>query len=159
MGGCHPKIPHLGIPLLLRCLLMVCLTLVTPFQPIPLLPALPALFPAHEEAHWRCPQSLYVYWAGPPGQGASPHALCSGRGGCCLEAGLKKPSVFFLRVACLLGCPQDCLFLGNLDAKRDWGHARDYVECMWLMLQQEEADDFVIATGETTTVRCCIKTS
>jgi len=45
------------------------------------------------------------------------------------------------------------LFLGNLDAKRDWGHAKDYVEAMWLMMQQSEADDFVIATGTTTTVR------
>lgn len=45
------------------------------------------------------------------------------------------------------------LRLGNIDAKRDWGHARDYVEAMWLMLQQETADDFVIATGRTTTVR------
>ena len=43
---------------------------------------------------------------------------------------------------------QDCLYLGNLDALRDWGHARDYVEMQWLMLQQQEADDFVIATGE-----------
>ena len=42
---------------------------------------------------------------------------------------------------------QDCLYLGNLDAKRDWGHARDYVEMQWLMLQQEQPDDFVIATG------------
>jgi GDPmannose 4,6-dehydratase len=42
---------------------------------------------------------------------------------------------------------QDCLFLGNLDSKRDWGHARDYVEMQWLMLQQEKAQDFVIATG------------
>jgi GDPmannose 4,6-dehydratase len=48
---------------------------------------------------------------------------------------------------------QKCLFLGNLDSKRDWGHARDYVECMWMMLQQEEAQDFVIATGECHTVR------
>ena len=48
---------------------------------------------------------------------------------------------------------QPKLFLGNLDAKRDWGHARDYVECMWRMLQQDKADDFVVATGETTTVR------
>jgi len=48
---------------------------------------------------------------------------------------------------------QDVLYLGNLDAKRDWGHARDYVEAMWLMLQQQEPDDFVIATGETHTVR------
>ena len=48
---------------------------------------------------------------------------------------------------------QDKLYLGNLDAKRDWGHAKDYVEAMWLMLQQEKAEDFVIATGVTTTVR------
>ncbi len=45
------------------------------------------------------------------------------------------------------------LFLGNLDAKRDWGHAADYVEAMWLMLQQDEPDDFVIGTGETHSVR------
>ena len=45
------------------------------------------------------------------------------------------------------------LFLGNLDAKRDWGYAKDYVEAMWLMLQQKEADDYVIATGETHSVR------
>jgi len=48
---------------------------------------------------------------------------------------------------------QKCLFLGNLDAKRDWGHARDYVELMWMMLQQDEPDDYVVATGETHTVR------
>ena len=48
---------------------------------------------------------------------------------------------------------QNCLYLGNLDAKRDWGFAGDYVEAMWLMLQQEEADDFVVATGETHSVR------
>ncbi|MCB0543664.1 MAG: GDP-mannose 4,6-dehydratase, partial [Saprospiraceae bacterium] len=48
---------------------------------------------------------------------------------------------------------QDKLWLGNLDAKRDWGHARDYVEAMWRMLQQPEPDDFVIATGITTPVR------
>ena len=48
---------------------------------------------------------------------------------------------------------QDCLFLGNMDAKRDWGHAKDYVRIQWLMLQQEEADDFVIATGEQHSVR------
>ena len=45
------------------------------------------------------------------------------------------------------------LYLGNIDAKRDWGHARDYVEGMWMMLQQEESDDYVLATGETHTVR------
>jgi len=48
---------------------------------------------------------------------------------------------------------QDCLYLGNLDARRDWGHARDYVEAMWLMLQQDVAEDFVIATGEQYSVR------
>jgi GDPmannose 4,6-dehydratase len=48
---------------------------------------------------------------------------------------------------------QDCLYLGNLDAKRDWGHARDYVQVMWLMLQQDEPDDYVIATGEQRSVR------
>ncbi|GAX11011.1 GDPmannose 4,6-dehydratase [Fistulifera solaris] len=48
---------------------------------------------------------------------------------------------------------QKTLFLGNLDAKRDWGHARDYVEGMWRMLQQETSDDYVLATGETHTVR------
>lgn len=48
---------------------------------------------------------------------------------------------------------EDKLYLGNLDAKRDWGHAQDYVEAMWLMLQQDHPEDFVIATGITTTVR------
>src|SRR3954449_4786733 len=48
---------------------------------------------------------------------------------------------------------QDKLFLGNLDAKRDWGHARDYVEGMWCILQQETPDDYVLATGESHTVR------
>ena len=48
---------------------------------------------------------------------------------------------------------QDKIFLGNLDAKRDWGHAKDYVEAMWLILQQDTAEDYVIATGVTTSVR------
>jgi GDPmannose 4,6-dehydratase len=48
---------------------------------------------------------------------------------------------------------QDCLYVGNLDAKRDWGHARDYVEMMWKMLQQESPEDFVIATGQQYDVR------
>ncbi len=52
---------------------------------------------------------------------------------------------------------QDKIYLGNLSAQRDWGHAKDYVEAMWLMLQQEEPEDFVIATGKTTTVRDFIK--
>ena len=48
---------------------------------------------------------------------------------------------------------QDCLYLGNLDSLRDWGYAKDYVECMWLILQQDEPDDYVIATGVQHTVR------
>lgn len=47
----------------------------------------------------------------------------------------------------------DCIYLGNLDAKRDWGHAKDYIEGMWLMLQQDEPEDFVLASGETHPVR------
>jgi GDPmannose 4,6-dehydratase len=54
---------------------------------------------------------------------------------------------------------QDCLYLGNMDAKRDWGHARDYVEVQWLMLQQEEPDDFVIATGKQYSVREFVDTA
>jgi GDPmannose 4,6-dehydratase len=54
---------------------------------------------------------------------------------------------------------QDCLFLGNLDAKRDWGHAKDYVEMQWLMLQQEQPDDFVIATGVQYSVREFVDTA
>jgi GDPmannose 4,6-dehydratase len=49
------------------------------------------------------------------------------------------------------------LRLGNLDAKRDWGYAKDYVEAMWLMLQQDEPDDYVIAMGATHTVRDCVE--
>ncbi len=54
---------------------------------------------------------------------------------------------------------QDVLFLGNLDSKRDWGHAKDYVEGMYLMLQQEKPEDFVLATGVTTTIREFVKLS
>ena len=54
------------------------------------------------------------------------------------------------RIACGL---QDKLYLGNLDSKRDWGYAKDYVECMWLMLQHDIPEDFVIATGVQHTVR------
>uniref|UniRef100_UPI003F4E11AD GDP-mannose 4,6-dehydratase n=1 Tax=Azospirillum formosense TaxID=861533 RepID=UPI003F4E11AD len=56
-------------------------------------------------------------------------------------------------VAAIRTGQQDKLYLGNLDAKRDWGHARDYVEGMWRILQQEQADDYVLATGETHSVR------
>ncbi len=54
---------------------------------------------------------------------------------------------------------QDCLYLGNLSARRDWGHAKDYVEAQWLMLQQDEPEDFVIATGKQYTVRQMVETA
>ena len=56
-------------------------------------------------------------------------------------------------VAAIEAGKQECLYLGNLDAKRDWGHARDYVEGMWRIMQQDEPDDYVLATGETHSVR------
>src|SRR4249920_152946 len=60
-------------------------------------------------------------------------------------------------VAAILAGKQDCLYLGNLDSKRDWGSARDYVEGMWRILQHHEADDFVLATGETNSVRSFVE--
>ena len=54
---------------------------------------------------------------------------------------------------------QECLYLGNLEARRDWGHARDYVEMQWLMLQQEQPEDFVIATGEQHSIREFVETA
>ena len=62
----------------------------------------------------------------------------------------RKITLAAARIACGI---QDKLYLGNLDSKRDWGHARDYVECMWLMLQHDTPEDFVIATGVQHTVR------
>lgn len=53
----------------------------------------------------------------------------------------------------ILNDPNECLIMGNIDSLRDWGHALDYIEGMWLMLQQDEADDFVLATGEMHSVR------
>ena len=53
----------------------------------------------------------------------------------------------------------ECIYMGNLDAKRDWGHARDYVEMQWRMLQQETPEDFVIATGRQESVRKFIELS
>ena len=64
-----------------------------------------------------------------------------------------------MAVAAIANGLQDTLYLGNLNAQRDWGHAKDYVEAMWLMLQQDKAEDFVIATGITTTVRDFVKMS
>lgn len=64
------------------------------------------------------------------------------------------------RAACKIALGlQNCLYLGNLSAQRDWGHAKDYVEAMWLILQQEKPEDYVIATGITTTVRDFVKMS
>lgn len=60
-------------------------------------------------------------------------------------------------VAAIVKGKQDKIFMGNLDARRDWGHAKDYVEAMWRILQQDKPEDFVIATGVTTTVRDFIK--
>ncbi|HUC82114.1 MAG TPA: GDP-mannose 4,6-dehydratase, partial [Flavisolibacter sp.] len=60
-------------------------------------------------------------------------------------------------VAAIATGHQECLYMGNLDARRDWGHAKDYVEAMWRILQQPQAEDFVIATGVTTTVRDFIR--
>jgi GDPmannose 4,6-dehydratase len=69
-----------------------------------------------------------------------------------------RGEIFVTRKITLAACRyklglQDTLYLGNLDAKRDWGYAKDYVEAMWLILQQEKPDDYVIATGETHSVR------
>jgi GDPmannose 4,6-dehydratase len=54
---------------------------------------------------------------------------------------------------------EDCLYLGNLNSERDWGHAKDYIEGMWLILQQEKPEDFVLATGVTTTIREFVRMS
>ena len=62
-----------------------------------------------------------------------------------------------MAVAAIANGVQNTLYLGNLNAQRDWGHAKDYVEAMWLILQQEKPDDFVIATGITTSVRDFVK--
>ncbi len=62
-------------------------------------------------------------------------------------------------VAAIAAGDQDRLYLGNLDAKRDWGHARDYVEGMWRILQQDEPDDYVLATGRTVSVRDFVSTA
>jgi GDPmannose 4,6-dehydratase len=62
-----------------------------------------------------------------------------------------------MAVARIASGKQDCLYLGNLNALRDWGHAKDYVEAMWLMLQQQAPEDYVIATGKTTSVRDFLK--
>eukprot|EP00968_Pinguiococcus_pyrenoidosus_P003771 scaffold251_cov230-Pinguiococcus_pyrenoidosus.AAC.2 len=66
---------------------------------------------------------------------------------------LALPKQITMAVARIKKGLQKCLYLGNLNAKRDWGHARDYVKGMWMILQQDKPDDFVLATGETHSVR------
>jgi GDPmannose 4,6-dehydratase len=66
---------------------------------------------------------------------------------------MKKTALITLAAARIAQGLQDKLYLGNLDAKRDWGYAKDYVECMWLMLQHDEPEDFVIATGQMHSVK------
>ena len=66
---------------------------------------------------------------------------------------MKKTTKITLAAARIAAGEQDKLYLGNLSALRDWGYARDYVECMWLMLQHDTPEDFVIATGEQHSVR------
>lgn len=61
------------------------------------------------------------------------------------------------RMICVLQGKESCLYLGNLHARRDWGYAKEYVEAMWRMLQQDAPDDYVIATGETHSVRECVE--
>ena len=58
-----------------------------------------------------------------------------------------------MAVAAIKAGKQDCLYMGNMEAKRDWGYAKEYVEGMWMMLQADKPDDFVLATGETRSVR------
>ena len=60
-------------------------------------------------------------------------------------------------VASIIAGKQDFLELGNLDSKRDWGHAKEYVKAQWMMLQQEQPDDYVIATGKSYTIREFVK--
>ena len=99
---------------------------------------------------------LYGYWIIREYREAYGMWCCSGilfnhesprRGECFVTRKITRAAS---RIACGL---QDKLYLGNLSSKRDWGHARDYVECIWLMLQQDEPRDYVIATGEQHSVR------
>lgn len=88
--------------------------------------------------------------------------FCAGVGGLVVHNSPRRGLEFVTRkitwhAAAIRHGRRDELRLGNLDAKRDWGYAKDYVEAMWLMLQQDTADDYVIATGETHTVRDCVE--
>jgi GDPmannose 4,6-dehydratase len=99
---------------------------------------------------------LYAYWIGVNYREAYRMFVCNG-----ILFNHESPirgETFVTRkitraVAAMAAGQESSLYLGNLDAKRDWGHAKDYVEAMWLMLQQDQAEDFVVATGKTHTVR------
>jgi len=99
---------------------------------------------------------LYAYWITVNYREAYGMCACNGilinhesptRGETCVS---RKITSAASRIALK---QQDALYLGNLDAQRDWGHAEDYVEAMWLMLQQDKPDDYVIATGRTVSIK------
>ena len=83
--------------------------------------------------------------------------------GFCLTMNLKRRGETFVTRKITRGLTrivfglEDCLYLGNLESVRDWGHAKDYVQMQWLMLQQEKPDDYVIASGQQTTVRSFVE--
>jgi len=99
---------------------------------------------------------LYAYWITVNYREA--YGLHASNGILFNHEGPRRGETFVTRkitqaVAAIQAGKQDCLYIGNLDAKRDWGHARDYAEGMWLMLQQPQPDDYVLATGEAHSVR------
>jgi len=99
---------------------------------------------------------LYAYWITVNYRGA--YGLCACNGILFNHESPVRGETFVTRkitraLARIKAGLQDCIYLGNLDALRDWGHAKDYVEMQWLMLQQEQPEDFVIATGEQHSVR------
>ncbi|ESZ23742.1 GDP-mannose 4,6-dehydratase [Mesorhizobium sp. L2C067A000] len=103
---------------------------------------------------------LYAYWITVNYREA--YGLYAGNGILFNHEGPTRGETFITRkvtraVAAIMAGKQDCLYLGNLEAKRDWGSARDYVEGMWRILQHHEPDDFVLATGETHSVRSFVE--
>lgn len=118
-------------------------------------------FPQNEKTpfHPRSPYGvakLYAYWIAVNYREA--HGLFACNGILYNHESPLRGETFVTRkitraVAHIVNGKQDILYLGNLDAKRDWGHAKDFVEAMWLMLQQDQPEDFVIATGISTSVR------
>jgi GDPmannose 4,6-dehydratase len=118
-------------------------------------------FPQNEKTpfHPRSPYGvakLYAYWIAVNYREA--HGLFACNGILYNHESPLRGETFVTRkitraVAHIVNGKQDVLYLGNLNAKRDWGHAKDFVEAMWLMLQQDEPEDFVIATGVSTSVR------